>query len=137
MGRPPVCPTIGRVKLARLVPFRTSVPKGAAMPKEGQGRVIEKNASLEETREQSAPHAIYTQGTPPPPDKRQSNTNENSAQQLTITWIMCAEPEDARRRERRMSERPPRLDAEGVRLASAGEGTLRLRWSKNPDTLSM
>jgi len=50
---------------------------------------------------------------------------------------MFAEPEDAGRSERRTSERPPRHDAEGVRLASVGEGTLRLRWSKFLDTLSM
>jgi len=41
---------------------------------------------------------------------------------LTITLIMFAEPEAAGRSERRMSERPPRQDAEGVRPAAGGEG---------------
>ena len=48
---------------------------------------------------------------------------------------MFAEPEAAGRSERRMSERPPRHDAEGVRPASVGEGTLRLRWDKFIDTI--
>lgn len=43
---------------------------------------------------------------------------------------MFAEPEAADRSERRMSERPPRQEAEGVRAAAGGEGTLRLRWKK-------
>jgi hypothetical protein len=50
-----------------------------------------------------------------------------TGKQLTITWIMCAEPEAAGRSERRMSERPPRHEAEGVRPAAGGEGTLRVR----------
>ena len=107
------------------------------MTAKGPGRVMKKNARMTATRGQSAPHANNAQGKPPPPDKLQKSTNENSAQQLTITWIMFAEPEDAGRSERRTSERPPRHDAEGVRPASVGEGTLRLRWSKYPDTLSM
>lgn len=40
---------------------------------------------------------------------------------------MCAEPEAAGRSERRTSERPPRHEAEGVRPAAGGEGTLRVR----------
>ena len=48
---------------------------------------------------------------------------------------MFAEPEGAGRSERRMSERPLRQDAEGVRPASVGEGTLRVRWIKFPETI--
>ena len=48
---------------------------------------------------------------------------------------MFAEPEAAGRSERRMSERPPRQEAEGVRPAAGGEGTLRLRWDKSTDTI--
>ena len=48
---------------------------------------------------------------------------------------MFAEPEAAGRSERRMSERPPRHDAEGVRPAAGGEGTLRVRLNKFTDTM--
>ena len=88
------------------------------MTAKSPGRVMKKNARMTATRGQSAPHANNAQGKPPPPDKLQKSTNENSAQQLTITWIMFAEPEAADRSERRMSELPPRQDAEGVRAAA-------------------
>jgi len=130
-------PTDGRVKLARFVPFRTERAKGGRHDSKRPRAGDEKNARMTATRGQSAPRVNSTQGKPPPPDKLQNSKNKNSAQQLTITWIMFAEPEDAGRSERRTSERPPRHDAEGVRPASVGEGTLRLRWSKFPDTLSM
>jgi hypothetical protein len=107
------------------------------MTAKGQGRVMKKNARMTATRGQSAPRVNNAQGTPPPPDNLQNSKNKNSAQQLTITWIMFAEPEAADRSERRMSERPPRQDAEGVRAAAVGEGTLRLRLSKFHGTLSM
>lgn len=107
------------------------------MTGEGPRAGDEKNARMTATRGQSAPHLNNAPGTSPAPDKLQNSTNKNSAQQLTITWIMFAEPEAADRSERRMSERPPRQDAEGVRAAAGGEGTLRLRWSRFHDTLSM
>ena len=99
--------------MARFVPFRTERAKGGRHDSKRPRAGDKKNARMKATRGQSAPCVNNSQGKPPPSDKLQNSKNENSAQQLTITWIMYAEPEAADRSERRMSERPPRQDAEG------------------------
>jgi hypothetical protein len=76
-------------------------------------------------------HGEFTDGTywnretPAAGPRRGTGTGEEGSPQLTIRWIMFAEPEAGGHSERRTSERPPRQEAEGAWPQAGGEGTLR------------